>query len=448
MRSSFSHLALAATFVWSTASPARAQLTLRDALAEAGRAGFNNRVAAGNTAAQRAQARVPLEGILPNIHVDAGYARTTTATGRFGTTLRQRSVDSHQAALVIEQPLVNVDAWAGRRGAIHAATSADAIERWIRVSTAVEVVRAYYGIVLADERVAALRAAAQAAHAHVAEAEALLKQGVVTKSDVLLATVRAGDVDAQLADATAIASTTRRQLTVLLGREGLDPLHALIAATHLPSAERIRAEVATDTSAHVADARNDVRAALAALEAARGDAIRAKSALLPHVNGFARYERSTGMAPYPGDRFWTVGIVASWKPLADVSDLADVEATKARVHAAAAHARGAQANALLEIEQTRTALSTALTRLEIAERSAAQSVEAHRIVSRRYSGGLASVVELLEAQAGETQSVLALSHARYSAIVAAAERRRAIGLDPASIASLEDASPTITTARR
>ena len=40
------------------------------------------------------------------------------------------------------------------------------------------------------------------------------------------------------------------------------------------------------------------------------------------------------------------------------------------------------------------------------------------------------MVELLDAQAAETQSALALSQARWGAIVAAAERRRALGLDP------------------
>ena len=81
--------------------------------------------------------------------------------------------------------------------------------------------------------------------------------------------------------------------------------------------------------------------------------------------------------------------MASWSPLAGASELADVEATAGRAQAAQAQAEAARANARLEIEQTRTALSVALTRLDIAEHAAAQSAEAHRIVSRKYSGGLA-----------------------------------------------------------
>src|SRR4029453_14783954 len=141
-----------------------------------------------------------------------------------------------------------------------------------------------------------------------------------------------------------------------------------------------------------------------------------------------------------GDRNWTVGVVASWNPFAGASELADVGASAAHAQAAQAQAEAARATSRLEIEQTRTALAVALTRLAIAEQAAAQSGEAHRIVGRKYGGGLAGVVELLDAQAAETQSTLALSQARWGAIVAAAERRRALGLDPATPAALDHPS--------
>ena len=111
---------------------------------------------------------------------------------------------------------------------------------------------------------------------------------------------------------------------------------------------------------------------------------------------------------------------------------------RARSDAARAQADAAQANAQLELEQTRTALKVALARLSIAERAVAQSAEAHRIVGRKYEGGLAQVVELLDAQAVETQSALGFSQARWSTIVAAAERRRALGRDPGSLEALDE----------
>ena len=221
-----------------TAAPAAAQLTLGDALRQADRAAYGNRVASATAATQSAQVLGPLKGILPTVRVEAGYVRTTDPIGVFGATLRQRSVTqanfdpqrlnhpgaigNYQGGIVVEQPIFKADAWTGRRAAVRAADASRASEEWTRLSTRVDVVRAYYGAVLAAERARTLVSAARAAHAHVAQAEAMLRQGLVTKSDALLASVRAGEVDSQLAEADGAASTAVRQLAVLLGGDGGD----------------------------------------------------------------------------------------------------------------------------------------------------------------------------------------------------------------------------------
>jgi outer membrane protein TolC len=101
---------------------------------------------------------------------------------------------------------------------------------------------------------------------------------------------------------------------------------------------------------------------------------------------------------------------------------------------ARAQAEAAQAAADLEIAAHDNAWVVALERMRIADEAVAQSAEAHRIVTRKYEGGLAAVVELLGASAAETEARLRQSHARYGAIVQAAARLRARGLDPALLA--------------
>ena len=439
---------------------APAQITLREALRRADHAAYANRIAAGTNDATHARTLAALQGILPSARFEAAYVRTTDPIGVFGSALRQRSVTqasfdpqrlnypaaigNYQGGLVFEQPIVNADAWAGRTAARHASGGARASEEWTRLSTSADVVRAYYGAVLAAERVTTLQVAARAAHAHVAQAEALVRQGVVTKSDALLASVRAGDIDAQLGEAEGRVITARRQLAVLLGGDGADRTTDFAAPARLPSTSRILAEVARDTTDVAARSRADVEAAADGAAMARADALRARSTLLPRVNAFARYDWNSPSRLYAGDRNWTVGLMASWSPFTGASEVADIRAASGRVAVAQAQAEAARANARLEVEQTRTALGVALAHLLIAERAVAQSAEAHRIVGRKYEGGLATVVELLDAQAAETQSALALSHSRWGVIVAAAERRRALGLDPATLAALDDT--TIITA--
>ena len=445
---------LAATVVGLTTGAARfqaasAQMKLADALLQADRGAYGNRIATAEAASQAARAIAPLKGILPTLRFEAGYVRTTDPIGVLGSTLRQRSVTlanfdpqrlnypdalgNHQGAVVVEQPLFNADAWIGRRSAVDAADASRASRDWTKTSTRVDVIRAYYGSVLAGERASTLRSAAKAAHAHVSQAEALVRQGVATKSDALLASVRAGEIDAQLAEAEGEVSNARRALAVLLGQQNAPS----VVPAELPSADRIRAVAAADTADIPAYRRADVQAALRGFDAARENAKRAHSLFLPRLNSFARYDWNSAKRVFEGERNWTIGVMASWTPFTNPADIADLREANARGDAARAQAEAAEANARLELEKTRTSLQVALARLSIAERAVAQSREAHRIVGRKYEGGLASVSELLDAQAVETQSAVNFSYARWSVIVAAAERRRALGGDPGYLQALD-----------
>jgi outer membrane protein TolC len=240
----------------------------------------------------------------------------------------------------------------------------------------------------------------------------------------------------QLAEAEGAATTARQSLAVLLGQNAAGG-SSLVSPAALPSGDRIRAVVSGDTAEITPAERADVKAALKGFDAANANAKRARSLFIPRVNSFARYDWNSSDMPFAGNRNWTVGIMATWSPFTNPADIADMRAAGARGDAARAQAEAAQANARLELEQTRTALQVALARLAIAERAVAQSAEAHRIVGRKYDGGLAQVVELLDAQAVETQSALAFSQARWSAIVTAAERLRALGRDPGALEELD-----------
>jgi outer membrane protein TolC len=98
----------------------------------------------------------------------------------------------------------------------------------------------------------------------------------------------------------------------------------------------------------------------------------------------------------------------------------------------------AEARGRLELKEAANALEVALARAEISGRAVEQSGEAHRIVARKYEGGLATAVELFDAAAEETGSRLGFAAARYEAIVAVAEHRRASGQSLAVLTSLDD----------
>lgn len=432
---------------------ASAQLKLGDALRIADESAYANRIANAEAGSQRAAAIAPLQGILPGVRVEVGALATTDPINAFGVTLRQRAITAadfdpatlnypdaartRSAGLVLEQPLFNADAWTGRRAAAAAANASDAMALWTRTGTKVDVVRAYYGATLAAELRETLIAANRAASAHVARAQALADTGLVTRSDALLASVRAGEVAAKQLEAAADAEHAQRGLAVLLG---VGTLPAQVPTT-LPGADAIRRLATANSAESTPQPRADVTAAEAARAAASSDALRAKSLYLPRINSFARYDWNDATGFFANKRSWTVGVMATWSPFAGASEIGEVRSTNARAVAADARAEAAAANAELELKRSQDRVALALAQLEIAERAVTQAVEAHRIVARKYDGGLATISELLEAAAIETETRLREAMSRYHLILATAERRVALGADPAALASL-DADPT------
>jgi outer membrane protein TolC len=422
-------------------------LTLGDALERADRGAYSNRISAGEAAAQAGEGLGALRGILPTVRLESGYARTTDPIGAFGTTLRQRAITQQDfdparlnypaaaaawtGGVVVEQPLVNVDAWLGRQAAAHATEAREASSAWTRGATRVDVVRTYYGAVLSAERVATLGVTLEAAHGHVRQAEAMVEQGIVTLSDALLARVRSGQVETQLIEARGDASLVKQQLALMLGAPD-DTAFSLPSS--LPSSDRVRAldgVTAAPDAGMVGQERADVRAAAAGHAAARADVRRAQSSWLPRVNGMARYDWNSPDVPFGGPDSWSVGVVASWTPFAGASQLSDLRATQGREQVASAQADAARAQAELDAAAMENAWRVALERLRIADDAVEQSAEAHRIVTRKYEGGLADVVELLGASATETEARLRQSHARWDAIVRAAELLQSAGRNPA-----------------
>ncbi|WP_461415032.1 TolC family protein [Gemmatimonas sp.] len=430
---------------------AQSPLRLADALAEADRRAFANRQASANAASSRAQAALPLKGILPSARVEGGFVRTTDPIGAFGTTLRQRAVtpaafdparlndpapvNNVTGGLVLEVPVFNADALTGWRAARSAADAGDAMAEWTAVSTRAMVVKAYYGAVLAEEKVAMLTQATRAAQAAVRQVESMVRQGLVTKADQLQASVRAGEVQSQLLGARHDAITARQQLAMLLGRTDTN---AVSIPSALPSDSVVRAFArATPAAGGAHLTRDDVRAAQLGAKAAVADRQRATATLLPRVNGFARYDYNSPATLYAGKPNWTVGVMGSWSLFGGASELADVAGASARARNARASEDAAKVNARIEADAAARGVVLALQRLDLATSAATQSTEAHRLVEKRYGGGLATVAELLGAESAATGAALAQAAARYALIDALAQHRRAIGADPGALAQLD-----------
>lgn len=430
--------------------PLRAQeapgpLSLGRAFAIADSQAYANRLAGAALDLRTSERDQTLKGILPSLRVEGGWTRTNDPLNAFGFALRQRSITQASfaparlnfpdpisnigAGVVAELPLLNPDAWLGRRAAGAAVDAADAMTLWSRATARLDVVRAYYGGVLAREQVGAYQAGWTAAQSHVRLARSLQAQGLVTRSDVLLAEVKAGEIEASLLSARGQAELAGRQLGLALGVPD-----SVIA--RLPDSLPDLARLARLDSIPEPTLRADVAAAEAGADAARQDVDRATSQLLPRINSFGRldYNQPDRIGGSPS---WTVGVMVSWSFFGGGSELVARKAAQARAVAAATEAEAARARAALELASRRNDLEVSRATALIAARAVEQASEAHRIVTRKYEGGLATVTELLESAAVETRTRVERAAAVYQAIVAAAAWRVASGHDGSDLIVLD-----------
>lgn len=429
---------------------AQAPLTLGEAFRRADAAAFANRVAAGNSRTQAAQVTAALQGLLPTLRAEGGVVRTDNPLAAFGYTLQQRAVSAASfnpsslnapdpvtnwnGGLVAEVPIFNADAWAGRRAALRAADAARASASWTREGTRVDVARAYFGVILAREESRTLETALTAARAHVRQAESMVTNGLATRSDALLASVQQGRLEAQLIGARGNVVIARERLALLLGQPGDT---AFTLPDSLPPASRIHI-LATAGAIDSGGTRHDLTAARFGLDAAVSDARRATARYLPRLNGFGRYDWNSPDRPFGGRSSYTIGLMASWSPFTGAAQIADHQATQGRTEAARASLEAAEASAGVEQSATRTQLAVAIAQLGIAEVSVTQATEAHRIVARKYEGGLATIAELLGAAAIETDTRLSHAAAQYQVILAVVAARQAAGADLMALTALEN----------
>lgn len=421
-------------------------LRLADVLSATTADGYGTRAARADARAAAADVTATLPGFLPQLRVESGAARTTDPIGVFGARLRQRAVTAADfdpaqlnnpealslvtGALVLEQPVFAPQALLGRRAASLAAEAGAAMSERHTQSALLDATRAYFGAVVARAGVAALDSAVAAAQSAARQAETLEQNGVVTRSDMLLAQVRLNELEAQRATARGQAVVARLELAVQMGAPG-DTSRALPAA--MASTEQIAQladfALSSGSTAVSATQRPDVKAAQLGAAAARANVKRANARWLPTVGAMVRSDWVTNDAPFGGTPFWTAGVMVSLPVFSGGGELADRQRAVAQSNAAAARADGAQAMADLEVTRARIDRTVAVERLELAERAYVQSIEALRLVQRRYDGGLAAVSELLGAGAARANAELSTVSARHDVLVAIAAERVALGLD-------------------
>jgi len=385
-------------------------ITLHEAVTQAVQG--NRGLAAARARADAAEAAVQgADSFLwPTLGLDASTIRTNDPVGVFGTKLRQGSftaddfdIDAlnHPDAITdwsggigARWAILDPAAWAGRDASRYGAEAA----RWgvqrSREGTEFQTRALYYAALRAEARLGAAVAAEEAARATLGLFQRRAAEGVLTEADVL-------QVEAEVQGATAARIYTHQlkddalaRLAVFLGWEAgvvPDPTDELVAPSVGGSSSL---EIRGDGMAN----RADILAMEAGTRVAREKARQVSRMGLPAVEAFGRAAvHSEALDDFQNN--WTVGVQLSWPVFTGFGVSSGRDQALAHARAAEYEREDALAGARAQVDEALRGVSSAEGRVEATSAAHRSAAEARRLVHRRFQEGMATTVDLLQAEA-------------------------------------------------
>jgi outer membrane protein TolC len=305
------------------------------------------------------------------------------------------------------------------RAYTRAAQAGDAHARQMLIK---QVLMAYQGVHTARAYVAVAEQARAAAEEYVRMTERLQQQGMAVKSDYLSAKVHLEDVKVQLARARNAEAAALDQLRLLLGMPLEAPLDVGPEVAVLP----LQGEL-PELQQKAKDGHPGLQAMRHQLEGVTANVDVARAGLLPQFNVMLRQDWNDEALGFEASSYTVAGVL-SWNAFDAGGTSAAVDRAQAARIETSAKLRQAEEGVLFQVREAARKSREADEAVAARELAAEQADEAQRLVKKRYENGLATMVELLAAQAQRDKAHADLVAARYEQVVQRAELKRAVGL--------------------
>ncbi|MGD8378728.1 MAG: TolC family protein [Gammaproteobacteria bacterium] len=445
--------------VWLIASPApAAEIGFDAAVQQALQANPRAHESAAQTAAAEAGVQAARGTGLPRVSFQLNAARSNDPLKVFGFRLSQReatfrdfgladyagpgSLDSapgdlnypgyatnYDTALAVTMPLF---AGGGDEARVRAARAQLEATRQQQAMTReqliFDVLRTYQGVYAARDMARAAHQARLAAERFVNTAEKLQAQGVALKSDVLTARAHLAAARAEEQAARAGVADAEEAFRVTLGRNrDSDVLPAAPVALAVPEG------TLADMEARALGANLNLQAMQSRVEASDAGVDAARAGNWPRVDLMVRRDWN---AATPALDAGSNTLVASmtWDLFSSGAQQGSVHQAESRHRAASAALRGARDHVRLGVARGYRAMDTAESRVKAGEEAQNEAAEAARLVNLRYEQGIATLNDVLDAQARLDRARAQLVQARYDDLLARAALRLMLNdLDPAAV---------------
>ncbi len=281
----------------------------------------------------------------------------------------------------------------------------------VRQQLRLATVEAFFGVIVARQRLEVARQAVQTARREEERVASLVQQGLLVSSDLLASQAQRAEFEQQAIATEGALAVAMASLNTVLGRPPAAPVEP---AGELPA--RMPAEPPLEPwLAAALEERFDLAAARALTEQARLALHAARGQWQPSLSLFAQYGASSHDLS-SGSSDFTVGARLALD-LFDQGRPARVSRAVAEVRAAEALERQRQQEASLEIIEAYQQLRAARQQLEVTAAAVSQAAETLRIVRDRHEVGLTTITELLRSQTALLGAQTNRIEARYQQTV-------------------------------
>jgi outer membrane protein len=288
----------------------------------------------------------------------------------------------------------------------------------IRQQVAFAVVRAYYGAVLAEQRIGVVERALASARAHLVQARDLFAHGMAVKADELRTRVLVGTLEQEQISARNDIMVSRAVMAHVLGDED----HELAPEVSPPELSAAGGGLMPAMDAMVSAAqsrRPEVRITLTEVEAARRSVTIAQADYLPEIDLAAQFQNDSQHLTRAGNSY-AVFVLGRLNIFNGMSTHARVDAARAALARAKTRRQETLHEIALEVQTAWRGIETARESVAVARRDNDYAVAALKILDDRYGAGLATNVEVLEAQASRKDADMRLVAARVAVMISRA----------------------------
>ncbi len=345
---------------------------------------------------------------LPKVQLSQSFVSTNDPLTAFGFKLKQSaitlqdfipeslnnpsSINNFSTSIEVQQPLINIDGIKQRKAANYAFNASLENLEWSQSLSVLQAKNLYFRLQLTNKQREVLEYSLETTQLNYKVTSDLESQGLVNRADLLKAKLRVTEIESQLLAAEfeyIRASGDLAHFLDLPSHSQIDPIDSI----------RIM-DVPNDLLAvnQIPEARSDLKALSFQLLASDQLMKSSKTAYLPSLNLFGRYEWNDAELFGFGASNYLVGGKLQWDLFRGGNRMGQIRKATAQRNLAELAYQEKLSAGQRQLTQVQNEIRLAHKQLEVSELAVAQAEESYKIRNDRYQEGLEKTIDLLEAE--------------------------------------------------